>query len=600
MDLQTVLIILGVLGIILFLVALVMSYKSWRWHTLLLVWLVFAAACVAMWMSLQTLKAHQSWREILLVNDRDPSAGQPNAVPIEISAENMVTVEFDRPPTYRLEKDLPIYVFSSEPDKKGDQYLGMFQVAEVTGNQAAEGEEPAANTGALLAVLRPQWPVTEAERNRLQKSVENGDLWILNAGLIEKTEALRKENRQLEFGVEDERGRIISPGISQLELKLAALLLDRGRMWTDAKPVEMRADDVVTVEFDQPQTYRLEKDLPVYVFSSDSFLTGGRYLGMFQVTEVTGNQAAEGEEPSAAAGPLRATLRPQWPVAEEEHNRLQNSVENEERWTVYDKMPVDRHLVFAGLEAADLDMEEETFDALDRAARLRKILPERTVQEFLDDYQPARQQHPPARLEEQVEFLEDYPDEDEPVRFVEGQQVWLPQKGAQGTIAIRDSITGGTLEVEAIPEIDVLLQDEIIERVDEDGSPRYSRQLRDYAYLFRDMHRERKRQDFEITEIVLKISEVQNLIGEKQQVIKLFEDEKGRLSRDQQQFIHDQKIIDDLVFKVRNKTTTSNRRLVEIRNETIRLGKQLTTKQLDAVEKIDRRAPDPESSSGSG
>ena len=86
MDLQTVLIILGVLGTILFLVALVMSYKSWRWHTLLLVWLVFAAACVAMGMSLQTLKVHQSWREILLVDDRDPAGGQP-AGPLRPAAD---------------------------------------------------------------------------------------------------------------------------------------------------------------------------------------------------------------------------------------------------------------------------------------------------------------------------------------------------------------------------------------------------------------------------------------------------------------------------------------------------------------------------------
>jgi hypothetical protein len=499
MDFQTVLLILGILGIILFLVALVMSYKSWRWHTLLLVWLVFAAACVAMWMSLQTLKAHQSWREILHVNDRNQSPNQPIA------------------------------------------------------------------------------------------------------GLIKKTEKLRQENHELEFGVEDERGRIISPGIGQFELTLATLLLDRGRMWTDAKPVEMSAEDVVTVEFDQPQTHRLEKELPVYVFSSDPFLTGGRYLGMFQVAEVTGNQAAEGEEPSAVAGSLRATLRPQWPVTEEEHNRLQNSVENEERWTIYDKMPVDRHLVFAGLAAVDLEMEAEPFDAMDRAARLRKILPQRTVQEFIDDYHPARPEHPPARIEDHVEFLEDYPDdEDEPARFIEGQQVWLPKKGVESDTNIRDPVTGGTIEVRALPKISALLEDEVIERVEEDGSPRYSRQLRDYAHLFRDIHRERKRQDFEIVDAILKISEVQNLIGEKQQVIKLFEDEKGRLSRDQQQFIHDQKVIDDLVSKVRNKTTSSNRRLVEIRNETIRLGKQLNTKQLDAVEEIDHRAPDPESPSDSG
>ena len=329
MDLQTVLIILGVLGTILFLVALVMSYKSWRWHTLLLVWLVFAAACVAMWMSLQTLKVHQSWREILLVDDRDPAGGQPIA------------------------------------------------------------------------------------------------------GLIEKTEALRKENYQLEFGTEDERGRIkpADYGIAQLELKLAALLLDRGRMWNDAQPVEISAVDMVTVQFDRPQTYRLEKDLPVYAFSSESFVNSGKYLGMFRVAEVIGNQAADGAESSANEGPLRAALRPQWPVTEEERKRLQKSVQNGELWIIYDKMPVDRHLVFNGLEALDVEIEEDIFDEMDRAARLRKILPPRTVQEFIDDYQPARPEHPDARIEELVKFLEDFPDEDEDARFVKKQKVWLPRQG---------------------------------------------------------------------------------------------------------------------------------------------------------------------------
>ena len=161
MDLQTALLILGILGAILFLVALVMSYKSWRWHTLLLVWLVFAAACVAIVMSVQTLKVHQSWRELLLVDDRDQAGGQPIA------------------------------------------------------------------------------------------------------GLIEKTEALREENHQLEFGAEDDRGRIVDYGIAQLELKLGALLLDRGRMWNDAGPIEISGEDVVTVQFDRPQTYRLEKALPI-------------------------------------------------------------------------------------------------------------------------------------------------------------------------------------------------------------------------------------------------------------------------------------------------------------------------------------------------
>ncbi|MCH2119302.1 MAG: hypothetical protein MK161_16585 [Pirellulales bacterium] len=502
MDLQTFLLILGILGTILFLVALVMSYKSWRWHTLLLVWLVFAAACVAIGMSVQTLKVHQSWRELLLVDDRDQAGGQPIA------------------------------------------------------------------------------------------------------GLIEKTEALREENHQLEFGAEDDRGRIVDYGIAQLELKLGALLLDRGRMWNDAGPIEISGEDVVTVQFDRPQTYRLEKDLPIYAFSSEPFINGGKYLGMFRVADVIGNQVANGEQPAQAggAGPLQATLQPQWPVSEAERNRLQQSVDNGDLWILYDKMPVDRHLVFNRLEALDLEVDEEVFDAMDRADRLRKILPERTVQEFIDDYQPARPEHPAARIEELVEFLEDYPDEDEATRFVEGQNVWLPQEGAEAgsTIAIRDSITGGSLEVEAIPEISTLIDDEVVERLEEEGSPRYSRQLRDYAHIFRDQHQERKRQAFEIAETVNKITEVQALIAEKQQVIELFKEEKGRLERDYQQFIQDRKIIDQLVSQMRKKFTASNQRLVEIRNETIQLGKQLTEKQLNAVKEIDRRTPDPNATSGSG
>ena len=500
MDLQTVLLILGILGTILFLGALVMSYKSWRWHTLLLVWLVFAAACVAIAMSVQTLKMHQSWRELLLVDDRDPSGGQPIA------------------------------------------------------------------------------------------------------GLIEKTEALREENHQLEFGAEDDRGRIVDYGIAQLELKLAALLLDRGRMWNDAGPTEISAEDVVTVQFDRPQTYRLEKDLLIYAFSSEPFINGGKYLGMFRVAEIIGNQVADGEQPAGGGGPLQVTLQPQWPVSETERTRLQQSVENGELWILYDKMPVDRHLVFNGLEALDLEVDEEVFDAMDRADRLRKILPERSVQEFIDDYQPARPEHPAERIEELVEFLEDYPDEDEPTRFVEGQNVWLPREGAEAgsTIAIRDAITGGRLEVEAIPEISTLIDDEVVELLEEEGSPRYSRQLRDYAYIFREQHQERKRQAFEISETATKITEVQALIAEKQQVIELFKEEKGRLERDYQQFVQDRKTIDQLVSQMRKKSTASNQRLVEIRNETIQLGKKLTEKQLNAVKEIDRRTPDPNATSGSG
>ncbi len=319
MDLETILLILAVLGTILFLVALVMSYKSWRWHTMLLVGLVFTAGAVATWLSFELLEEHQKWRGILFLDD----LGDPD--------DPKLSIQFGGP-----------------------------------------------------------------------------------AGLIEKTEKLREENYELEFGKENDRGQIIAPGIVQLQSQLASILLDRGRIWSGAQALSLSAEDVLVVEVPQTETYRIEKNIPLYIFSEKTPLEGGEYLGMFRVEEVVGNVTDE-EGDSTPGGKVQVTLRPGWPISKDERNRLSASVNNRDLWRLYDKTPVDRHQVFSDLKSSDMKIEEEEFNRLDMEARLRKLLPPRSVQEYIDDYQPAQDQqieNTPERIEELVEFIEDYPDDD--------------------------------------------------------------------------------------------------------------------------------------------------------------------------------------------
>ncbi len=496
-NIQILLYILAGIGVILFLVAIIMSHKSWKVHTIIMVFLVFLAASTTMVLSVQALKAHQAWREIL--------HGKPG--------ERLV-------------------------------------------------------------------------------------------GLISKTEKLERENQQLEFGKENARGKILSPGIAQLNIHLADVLYDRGRMWTDCQPESLVADNEVTVAINQQAPSQITPNLILYVFDARPFSQGGRYLGMFRVTAITGGAAEENPDGEAPTGRVVVTLAPNWTISEKEQAQLRESVENKKPWIMYDKMPVDGHRVFATLTAADVGVPETEFAQMDRATRIERLIPGKTVEEFIDDHQPARDEHPDERIEELVEFQEDYPDDETEPRFVDGQEVWLPKAPPpEGVITIKNPIPDALpeeIQVESIPSIDVLVDTEIVERVDENSS-RYSRKLRDYGYIFRDLYLARSRQQFQIKEQDLNIVDVKQLLSDKQRVTTQFKKEETRLKNDLDKFQADQAIIERLLAAVEAQAKNTMTQMDAIRNETIQLGKRLNAAQMRAVEAINRRAPAaPQATLGSG
>ena len=495
-NLQILLYVLAGIALILFLVAIIMSHKSWKAHTLIMVFLVFLASGTTMVLSVQALKAHQAWREIL--------HGSP-------------------------------------------------------GERAS--------------------------------------------GLIAEMEKLQLENQELEFGKEEPDGQITEPGIAQLSLKLAEVLYDRGRMWTDCKPAPMAPDsDSVTVTIQQQSPSQITVNLILYVFEARPFSAGGSYLGMFRVSAVTGGAGADAGEDQggdAAAGEVVVTLVPNWKMSQQEQTRLAESSRNEQPWIMYDKMPVDGHQVFASLTAGDVGVPEDEFEEMAREMRIQRLIPGDTQKEFIEDHQPARDDHPPERIEEQVEFQEDYPDDETEIRFVDNQIVWLLREPPEGTNIIKDPITNIEIQVEAIPTIDELVRLEIVERVDE-GAARYSRKLRDYGYLFRDLYLALDHQQLQLVEIGLDIKEVNQLLTDKLQVTKQFESEKDRLTNDRTKFQGEQQIIERLINAVQDQTKTTRSRMAEIRKETIRLGKRLNAAQMRAVEAINRRTPDSRSAAGAG
>ena len=476
---ETVMWIVAGLSVVLFLVAIIMSHKSWKIHTLILVFLVFCAACATLWISAQTLKVHQVWREIL-----------------------------EGPPGKREE------------------------------------------------------------------------------GLIAQTEKLRQESLELEFGKEEDDGEIVEDGIAQLEIRLAEVLYDRGRMWTDCKPAAMAAAaGSVNVTVANPTPSQITPGLLVYVFDGRPVAQSGSYLGMFRVTNVAGGAAAPAPgggpgDAAAPAGPTIATLQPAWRLSDYEGTRLVDSANRGNPWILFDKMPVDGHQVFAEITAEDIGVPKEQFSQMDRAAQLAKLLPGNVLSEFIKDQQDAEAGDADERIEIQVEFKEDYPDKDAEVRFGDEQLVWLPKipppQGAPG--------------VQPIPSVDELVRMEVVERVD-DKQPRYSRELRDYGYLFRDLYLNREEQQVYIADVQLDDTDLLRVLTEKQVITDTFKSEYARLSSDRDRFLQELAQLNKLLEDVRRDGSETWRRLVQVRAETLEYARRLDAAQMQAVEAINRRRP---------
>jgi hypothetical protein len=157
--------------------------------------------------------------------------------------------------------------------------------------------------------------------------------------------------------------------LSDLRHELLLATRRRGPVWRNVAPAGIDAKTgAINVTIPAPVPAGISKDTVVHVFeqgaaeppAADGAPQGPKYLGEFRVT------AAAGQE---------ATLVPTLPMGSFQGAQLASS---RGPWVVYERMPADRHEIFAGMSQD----------------QLRQKLPPQLVEEYLRHGQEARPDDP--------------------------------------------------------------------------------------------------------------------------------------------------------------------------------------------------------------
>lgn len=140
-------------------------------------------------------------------------------------------------------------------------------------------------------------------------------------------------------------------GLRDLGVKLHDFMVDRGRVWKNCVPQKVDAatgQSQVAVEF--PDPHRIQDKSIIYIFEEGD---AGHYLGEFKVDGVAEKQI---------------TLSPTMKLSP---RQLKQIAGTRAAWLLYERMPVDRHDVFAGLNQQQLAamMPGVPADVLDQYVR---------------------------------------------------------------------------------------------------------------------------------------------------------------------------------------------------------------------------------------
>ncbi|MCE9544667.1 MAG: hypothetical protein K8T25_03995 [Planctomycetia bacterium] len=561
-DLKTILQIVGGVAAILFLVATAMSYRTWRWHTLVMAPLVLIAAGFFLAYSVLLLRTHQQWRE---------------------------------------------------------------------------------HHRQLVAEL---------------------------------AEAKRK-GHDLEYGVIADR-KLVADGIRQLRQKEIDLTLDRSRMWTGCQPGKPDlATGEVTVTVYEPTPHQIKKGMNLFVFDGREPAAGGAYLGEYRVTAVTGGEMAGGEEPMAeapaadamdkdkkagdkkdadkkdgdkkdadkkdaksgdkdkkepekkepapappaapVAGGAKATstitLVPAWRILPWEQTRTKNS---QGPWTLYDKMPVDNHLLFVDIDKDPVTgkqlLDKATNLPVDRVAQLKALAvtgmaPVVASPEYVKDFQPAGPDDPVDRTTVKVEFLKDQivGEASAPAVGVGAAAAAAPAapgKPAASTAILYPKGSVAWVARNTVTDskgVEILGADELIKRgiakAVPGEKPRFERELRDYAYLFRSLYVERQRMAERAAKIKQQIEDQDGVYTENTALVKAAEAEDAQLKFDLEHYKFELATVDAHLEAVKRQYVSVWDRLRTAFRANQQLAAQLEDLQRRAAATIDRRAPAPPTAS---
>lgn len=329
----------------------------------------------------------------------------------------------------------------------------------------------------------------------------------------QRAEQLEKENAEIEFGVEAVGGGEAKPGIEQLRHELDKLTLVRGGVWRGCKPAKVAKDGTAVVRIPDSGLATLGKDTIVFAFEEGEGErgAGARYLTEFKVTAV---------DPQTGS----VTLTPATIPRADELKRLADS---RRTWSLYEVLPVDRHEVFATLDAD----------------RLKALIPPESLEEYLRDGKAAKEDDPPDRV---IGVLED---------------------GTTAPLAVLEQ--QGKL-------------DQVVEK-------RYQRPLRDYAFALREFSRQRAIDEDAMAQLLRDQQQLNESLAQAKKDIAYRQDEKKQLEADLKGFTFERDVVAAYLKDVQALSANVQTELERVTAHNGQLAGQLAQLQADVARRIDQR-----------
>lgn len=168
-------------------------------------------------------------------------------------------------------------------------------------------------------------------------------------------ERLRKEIAQYEEG--NETATPPQPGLGQLDVKLHDLMVGRGKVWRQCAPKGFDPKNLqLLIEVTSPDPHQIHDKMVLYLFEEGD---AGQYIGEYKVIGLAEKQVN-----------LAPTMTPPIPKMLTD---LQTRITGTKvHWSLYEKLPTDRHDVLRGFDQAQL-------------AQLMPNVPPAVLQEYLRD-----------------------------------------------------------------------------------------------------------------------------------------------------------------------------------------------------------------------
>lgn len=147
------------------------------------------------------------------------------------------------------------------------------------------------------------------------------------------------------------------PSMGQLDVMLHDLMVGRGKVWRGCAVKSLDPKTLqVAVEVPQPEPHQIQDKMVFYLFEES---VPGHYIGEYKVVGIADKMVS-----------LAPTMQP--PIDKLFQQQLNRIKGTGSLWSMYEKLPTDRHDVFRGYDQAQL-------------AQLMPGVPANVLQEFLRD-----------------------------------------------------------------------------------------------------------------------------------------------------------------------------------------------------------------------